>query len=235
MRRAQLLRLVLRSSCASRMAGAPSSVPRASFFPWMRCCSNRNTGPSVLRDPVCGKRERPAIPEHRKPSFPCHPSTGTQLLRYRNSRSSDLERKTPGLCNGLSSLSQCHRWGQSAATVDMEPGMTPGREHGDQFLGDLPLFQEQSEHLMNKKRLQLRGSRSGETLNVPLRENQPSATSTWAVRIEPQEVAEGLDRDDRPRTGIILGCRHSQKSLERLPRHSDSNRRGGPGRTENTA
>jgi len=94
----------------------------------------------------------------------------------------------------------------AVAAEDVESGMPPCGEHGDQLLRDLPLVQEHPEYLVPEDGLQLlefKGWRDAEhaaiTIETAVRHEDV------AVGIESEEIAEGLHGDDGAGDGIPFG------------------------------
>jgi hypothetical protein len=101
---------------------------------------------------------------------------------------------------------------------NLESGMTPVGEHGNQVSGNSPFGQKHLENLVPEDRLQL--------FQVQGRSNPKHASPVkasvryqdMAVGIESQEVAKGPDGDDGAGDGIPLRHRLPKKELQSLPR-----------------
>jgi len=108
--------------------------------------------------------------------------------------------------------------GDAGAAEDVESGMPPCGEHGDHLLRDLSFGEQHLEQLVPEDGFQFfqfqgRGDPKHALVAIEAAVGDEDVT----VRIEAQEIAEGLDGDDSAGNGFLLGHRFPEKYLQRFP------------------
>ncbi len=107
--------------------------------------------------------------------------------------------------------------------------MTPVGKHGDQVFGNPPFDQEHLENLVAEERFQLfHVQRRSDPEHAPPIEASVRYQN-MAMGIEPQEIAKGLDGDDRAGDGIPLWDRRLKKDLQGFPGAAAQSRVASPG------
>ena len=106
----------------------------------------------------------------------------------------------------------------AVAAEDVESGMPPCGEHGDHLLCNLPLGKKHPEHLVPEDGLQLFQLQGrGDTEHALVAIETAVRHENMGVRIESEEIAEGLHGDDGAGDGIIFGNRLLEKDLQGFP------------------
>ena len=109
--------------------------------------------------------------------------------------------------------------GDAVAAVDVESGVSPLGEHGNHFLCDLSPVQEHLEYLMLEDALQLFQLQGrGDAEHALAAVKAAIGNQDMAMGVESQEIAEGLDGDDRARDGIVIRDCSLDKDLQGFPR-----------------
>ena len=100
---------------------------------------------------------------------------------------------------------------------DLESGMTPVGEHGDQVSCDSPFGQKHLEDPVPENRLQLFQVQRRSDPEHALPIEASVRHQDMAVGLESEEVAKGLDGDDGAGDGILLRHRLLKKELQGFP------------------